>query len=778
MKTTLATALLLAAFLGTDDLAKQLRSKEAKERLAAVAAVREQKPEDAVALLTKALDDSDWEVVERAAAALGELADPEAQKALLRTATEVPITRVRRAACDALAVLDAQEAVDELVKKAKGKEPVNALQALTFVGELAEVAFEIKKLDDLATSDDPRVAHWAGRAAVAGARDGSGLGALIALHRNEKNGLVALCGGLDTVAAAPSEKNVAIVQGLALDPNAVDVVSLRALRAMAAALDLTDSAHNLGLVTSGLDPRRGADLAWMVLQRMDTSELESSKLAGAREHVLELARRAAGGGGPETRGAGLRVLERLGEEEDLKVVTALLESGAPRNRIRAAKALGRGFDDATWVQAVSARLGNEGDPTVREELCVQLGRRGLDAALVPLTTALEDDEWTVAVCAAVSLGKLNVDGAAQALATLTGARDWKLRGAAAAGYGWLYRAEAMEPLIELLGDRDHSVKRTAYEGLKRLARRGDVPDKQAAWTAWWEENRERFVFRHPADTEEEKQKYGYSDLGRPPTASDYRRLYESFDVLALEGQYDHIQDLLDGIEIPYRLTNASALQRAELHPFSAFFANCTGEVAGDDVDRLAWFVRTGGHMFASCWSLTNTVKAVYPGVISHDESAGEEVVGSIPIFPVDPQSRFLPGVFPKDVRPYFHLEGSQLITVDRPEVAEVLIDSPAAAQTYGNGNVVAWFEAGHGMVLDSANHFYIHGFEWMPGLKDADDFQHYALNHMGLEFDRWREIEGESYWRSKSKAAEEVPETCVFNFVTNFVRRYRAGLPR
>lgn len=778
MKTTIATALLLAAFLGTDDLAKQLRSKEAMERLAAVAAVREQKPEDAVALLSKALDDSDWEVVEQAARALGELADPKSTKALLRTALEVPITRVRRAACDALATLDAQDAVDDLVKKAKGKEPVNALQALTFVGEQTEVVFEIKKLDDLATHDDPRVAHWAGRAAVAGARDGSGLGALISLHRNEKNGLVALCGGLDTVAIAPSEKNIAIVQGLALDPGAVEVVSRRALRALAAVLDLTDSAHNLGLVTSGLDPRRGADLAWMVLQRMDTSELEESKLKGAREHVLELARRAADGGGPETRGAGLRVLENLGEDEDLTVATTLLESGAPRNRIRAAKALGRGFDDGAWVQAMTTRLGNEGDPSVREELCVQLGRRGLAEALVSLTTALEDDEWTVAVCAAVSLGKLNVDGSAAALSTITGERDWKLRGAAAAGYGWLYRAEAMEPLIDLLGDRDHSVKRTAYEGLKRLARRDDVPDRPAAWTTWWEENRERFVFRHPADTEEEKQKYGYSDLGKAPTASVYRRLYESFDVLALEGQYDRIQDLLDGIEIPYRLTNSSALQRAEIHPFSAFFANCTGEVAGDDVDRLSWFVRTGGHMFASCWSLTNTVQAVYPGVISHDESAGEEVVGSIPIFPVDPQSRFLPGVFPTDVRPYFHLEGSQLISIDRPEVGEVLIDSPAAAQTYGNGNVVAWFEAGHGVVLDSANHFYIHGFEWMPGLKDADDFQHYALNHMGLEFDRWREIEGESYWRSKSKAAEEVPETCVFNFITNFVRRYRAGLPR
>lgn len=774
MKPILSASLLLAVLLGSDDLAKKLKDDDVKVRLGAVADLAEQRPEDARKLLAKALEDEDWEVVEHAAAALGGLGDPKAQDDLVDLAVETPIARVRRAAARALVNLDAAEAAEDIAKQAKGKEPLGALQALAFLGDATAVSVELKKLEDLVTTDDPLVAHWAGRAAVA-ATDG-GLAELIKIEREEGT-LNALCGGLDSVAIRPTETNLLIVQGLALDPNVDEVVLRRALRAMAAGVKLTDSARNIELVTSGMDLERGARFAWELVRRLEGSELEAERTSGAREHLLDLARKAVDDGDPVARGAGLRVLEHLGEEDDLERVTNLLRHGSPRVRVRAAMALARGFEPEGWAGAMVQRLDTEGDPSVREAFAVQLGQRRLDAALAPLATLLEDDEWAIAVCAAVSIGKLNVDGSVEALSTLVDKRDWKLRGAAAAGLGWLYRAEAIEPLLELLGDRDASVERTAYEALKRLSRREDIPPKVAAWRSWWEESKERHRFEHPADQEERRDRYGYSDLGRPPTPSVYRRLYQSFDVIALEGQYDRIQDLLDGIEIPYRLTNASALQKAEVHPFSAFFSNCTGEINGDDVERLSWFARTGGHVFASCWSLTNTVEQVFPGVISHDDR-GEEIVGSIPIHPVDPDNRFLPGVFPDLVRPIFHLEGSQLIRVDKPELGEVLIDSPAAAERYGNGNVVAWFEAGHGMVLDSANHFYIHGFEWMPNLDEGEGLQHYALNHMGLDIDDWRETKDERYWRSKSKAAEEVPETCVFNFITNFVRRYRTGLPR
>lgn len=780
MKATVLAALLLALALGTDDLEDRLGSDDATERVDAVDAVLAADRDDALDLLTDALEDEDWEVLEHAATALGTLGDPEALDDLVDAALEVPIERVRRALCTAIGALDgeecAQEAADDFAKKAKGKSALEALQALTYLGEVAEISARIKRLDDLATSDDPLLAHWAGRAAVAVTRDGHGLGSLVKLAR-EEDALVALCGGLETAERRPTPIDVQIVQGLAQDPDSVDVVRRRALRGLAAGMELTDTAHNLGLLTGTLDARRGAELAWYLVRRLEASGLDAGDTKGARDHALELARAAVDGGDPATRGAGLRVIEHLGEEEDLDRVLDTLASGSPRNRVRAAQALGRGFDPSTWVAPLGERLANEGDPSVREAWCVALGQRGLDAALEPLAGALDDDAWEVVVCAAVSIGKLNVDGSAEALAALVEDRDWKKRGAAAAGYGWLYRSAAVEPLISLLDDRDGSVERTAWEGLKRLSRREDIPADAKEWAAWWEEYRERHRFEHPADAQERDERYGYSDLDRAPNPSVYRRMYQSFDVIALEGQYDRIQDLLDGIEIPYRLTSASSLPDAQVHPFSAFFSNCTGEVHGDDAERLAWFVRTGGHLFASCWSLTNTVHALFPGVLANDDR-GEEIVGSIPIFPVDPDSRFLPGVFPPDVRPIFHLEGSQLIRIEKPEAAEVLIDSPAAAQRYGNGNVVAWFEAGHGVVLDSANHFYIHGFEWMPDLDDGEPLQHYALDHMGIGYERWRETKDERYWRSKGKAAEAVPETCVFNFITNFVRRYRAGLPR
>jgi HEAT repeat protein len=786
-KSTLAAALLLAVFLGADDLKERLASKDPLVRIAAAKDAAKSPSDGAAKLLAKALADDDHEVALEAALALGAIGDPSANKALMDLGLEGPVAHVRRAACEALAKLAPADAAEKFAKSARGKSELRALEALAYLGEAVavlggEVAFEVEDLAERALSSDPWVAWFAGRAAVFGGRGVQPLAELAALTKRENRGFTALCGALEAAAVRPNDGIVTVVQGMLLETGLDDLVERRALRVLANAVDLGAGEAAANEVVSGLALDRQARVAKLVIDRLDAASDDSGANADAHAAVrgaaLAWARAALGGADAATRGAGLDVLERESLDDDLAAVLRLFEGDDRRTRQRAARALSRGWPVAKWIESATAQFGKEDHFVLREEIAVQIGVRGAAEALPLLRTALADKNWEVVVCAAVSVGKTNVDGAAELLAELTDDSDWRKRGAAAAGFGWLYRADSIEPLVSLLKDRDTSVSRTALESLRRLTDRGDLGPDPDAWLAWWNEAKVRHRFEHPADREESRKKYGYSDLERPPDASVYRELYDAFDVIALSGQADFVEKLLDGMKIPYRMTSASKLPESEVHPFAAFFANCTGDVNGDDVERLQWFIRTGGHLFASCWSLEGTIAKVYPGVIRQVGIDTQEVIGSVPIFPADPSSRFLPGVFPRTVTPYFHLEGSMLIHVERPELGEVLIDSPIARDLWGHGNLVAWFEAGHGMLLDSANHFQIHGFDRLEDLGDAESLQAYALDHMGLPLDRWRAIEGEKFWKKKSDAAANVPETAVFNFVTNFIRRYRAGLPR
>jgi len=131
--------------------------------------------------------------------------------------------------------------------------------------------------------------------------------------------------------------------------------------------------------------------------------------------------------------------------------------------------------------------------------------------------------------------------------------------------------------------------------------------------------------------------------------------------------------------------------------------------------------------------------------------------------------------FIRDVRglPVFVLWGSHLIEVLEPERVEVLIDGPISSAHWGGGNLACWFPAGHGVILDSANHFDHQGLEHVIGLKNADDRKAYAMDHMCIDYAEMRQLEREGVWGNQATAAKEVRDTSVFRFITNFVRQKR-----
>jgi len=373
----------------------------------------------------------------------------------------------------------------------------------------------------------------------------------------------------------------------------------------------------------------------------------------------------------------------------------------------------------------------------------------------------------VRVSAAVSLGMTRDDRGVASLTAMMAHEDWKMRGAAVIGLQRSYKKSAIPPIIDALEDADSAVRKTAHETLMRISKQGFAAERDP-WLSWWSQVERAIRLFDPGEVEARRKKYGYGGVEDRDTGS----LFDGFDVVVVQSHGDHIENVLDKLQIGHRLTAASKVPEAELHPHAACVVNCTGEIMPADAERLAWFVRTGGYLLGSCWSLSMTINRVYPGVVTKLPTRGE-VMDDVLAQPCAPDSPYLSGVFPEGCEPRYALEGAHLIQVLDPERCEVLVDSPECAATWGEGNLAVWFPAGHGLILDSVNHFEEQGLMRATYLKKNDERKAYAIDHMGLRYDELREIEGEKFWSKNSQAAQHVLDLSVFRIVSNFVREKR-----
>ena len=831
-----ATALPFAAE-GADP-AKDLKSKDVAVRLAAVEALRTEGGADAEALLTHALDDADWEVIEKAAEALATRGGPAAVKPLASVAMTGAVRRIRRAAAHSVAVLDSEAGAKHWAKDLNGDAALRAIEALATAAQTVGD----KAGDTLRKSIEKALKSKEGLVRAAAT---TGLSALPELERRDRlvrlftePDLVVAAAALSEAARAP---DLAYLEPLALQlgrPELDDVIERRVAAAIVAALstvpEMKDRTRQFQEVVAPIvrakdalvsgraarlvgalafaprapvaltpsaeatpgkdDPKpsaggaSGAPDAPPAVPPPGAVPAAPAPLAGAVPQVPAVLPRSAviaadaalaalepalAHKGPTARAMATQALGRVPTSAALDVAARLATTDdSPRVRRMAIHVLaeGRGVTDDATRAIVTGRLLGDADATVREEAAVLLGVSGPDKAPFTdasgaLEKALDDPSWEVSVTAAVSFGKTRNPAAVVPLQRMLDAKkvkDWKRRGAAVVGLGSLRTRAAVPLLIAALDDKDPSVKRTAFEFLRRLTTRTIAPERDG-WESWWAHSKATYEFVDNEKAAREAKKGGYAVA---PV-----EVYDKLDVIVLTSRGDHIEQLLDKLGIAYRATRATAVTAAELHPFAVFFSNCTGEVQPPDVERLSWFVRVGGYLFGSCWALHFTVEPVYPGLV-RKLGTKAEVLDYVPAIPCV-ESPFFDGVFPAFTQPVFVLWGSHLIEVLEPERVEVLIDGPISSAHWGGGNLACWFPAGHGVILDSANHFDHQGLEHVIGLKTADDRKAYAMDHMCIDYAEMRQLEREGVWGNQATAAKEVRDTSVFRFITNFVRQKR-----
>lgn len=745
------------------DRAADLRNKDANIRLLAIDDIAKSGRKDAESLLVPLLAEKDWEIQERVAHALGSLKSKAALRQLIDLAVDGDVVRVRRAAALAVGAIDAVQGADTIWKKAKGKTQADAQEALALVLRGNAPFAESEKLRKLLRDPNAPVRESAAAAFLEGhANRAEALRALLA-----EPGLAVRCRALDAVCEAPRAEDLEPLAELFGGAGQSEVVARRMLRAIAAVL------------ATGKDDRKKRALAVLdkatdaigLARRARLLPLLThgpTPILDQREAVRALAPALQADG--NARSAAVKALREIGGEDALAAALAHFPN-EPESRVQwqvvetvAALRPPTTPEAVAWLCAIVQ--GNH-DAMVRERAIVRLGKSGVQGAADALAGALGDARWEIACCAAVSLGKTDDDKAEGHLVRLLEHADWKLRGAAVVGLMHWSREAAVEPLLAKLVDPHPVVARAAHEALRTMSRKFDARPDAKAWRAWWMTAKGKHDFTDREATNDRRKKYGY--------AVPDSEVYAGLDVIVFQSRGDHIEQLLDRLKIGHRETMQGKVLEAGPHPEAIYVANCTGELAPADVEPLAWFVRTGGFLFGSCWALQETIARVEPNVMQRAQTR-DQVLDDVRAMPCRADSPLLTGVFPPSVVPIYHLEGAFLIHVLDQERCEVLIDSPDAAERWGTGNLAAWCLCGHGVLFDSANHFDLQGFEKVSELLKSDkDRQAYAVDHMGLSLDAWRATRGEVYWKTPAKAAKSVPDLSAFRLLTNFVRSKRIG---
>ncbi|HEY3238658.1 MAG TPA: hypothetical protein VGL92_03755 [Acidimicrobiia bacterium] len=180
---------------------------------------------------------------------------------------------------------------------------------------------------------------------------------------------------------------------------------------------------------------------------------------------------------------------------------------------------------------------------------------------------------------------------------------------------------------------------------------------------------------------------------------------EASDIVVVGGHYDHVERVLDALELPYLALQPGQVEGIRLHPGQLLVVNCPGNLSRSALERVRHFVEAGGSLFTTDWALRHVIEPAFPGMLAYNERpTGDDVVR---IEVRDHDNPFLKGVMDGRDDPQWWLEGSSYpIRVLDPRV-QVLITSTELEAKYGEAAVAVAFPWGEGEVFHMISHYYL-----------------------------------------------------------------------
>lgn len=178
------------------------------------------------------------------------------------------------------------------------------------------------------------------------------------------------------------------------------------------------------------------------------------------------------------------------------------------------------------------------------------------------------------------------------------------------------------------------------------------------------------------------------------------------DVVVVAGQYDHVESVLEALEVPHTVIGTGDVERVDLRPEQLLIINCPGQVSSAAITRIRAFVEAGGSLFTTDWALKHVLEPAFPGVLAFEKAPTRDDVVRIEVR--DAGNIYLQGVLEGQDDPQWWLEGSSypISIVDRKRV-QVLITSRELGEKYGEAPVAVWFRWGEGDVFHMISHYYL-----------------------------------------------------------------------
>jgi hypothetical protein len=181
---------------------------------------------------------------------------------------------------------------------------------------------------------------------------------------------------------------------------------------------------------------------------------------------------------------------------------------------------------------------------------------------------------------------------------------------------------------------------------------------------------------------------------------------EGSDIVVVRGQYDHVEWVLEALELPHLAVDPQQLAGISLRPEQLLVINCPGQVGARAVGMVRRFVAAGGSLFTTDWALRHVLEPAFPGVVAYNQRPTADAV--VRVEAAAHENPFLKGVMDGADDPIWWLEGSSYpIVVQDPARVKVLISSRELQDRWGEAPVALTFRAGEGEVFHMISHYYL-----------------------------------------------------------------------
>jgi len=213
------------------------------------------------------------------------------------------------------------------------------------------------------------------------------------------------------------------------------------------------------------------------------------------------------------------------------------------------------------------------------------------------------------------------------------------------------------------------------------------------------------------------------------------------DVVVVAGEYDHVEAVLEALEVPHTVIGTRDVERLDLRSEQLLIVNCPGVVSAAAITRIRAFVEAGGSLFTTDWALKHVLEPAFPGVLAFSRAPTPDDVVRIEVR--DAENIYLQGVLDGQDDPQWWLEASSYpISIVDTKRVEVLISSRELGEKYGEAPVAVWFRWGEGDVFHMISHYYLQRTELRTARHGSSAGAYFAEKGMEVSPAMCQDLEG------------------------------------